>query len=402
MVVSDSIVKVYCLVRGQNPMGRVLASLKERGIELDAASKAKIIALSADFSRRDLGVGDKMMEQFKSEVSLIIHLAWPVNFSIPLQSFEPHLVGLQTLLSLSLAVYSPEPARIFFASSISTAENTPTPAVIPNAPIENFNHAINMGYAQSKLVGEHMVLNAARNGARSYVLRIGQIVGDRQNGAWNDTEFIPLMIRSALTLKSLPSLGEDCSWFPVDLMATTILEIDKTLQTAPRPCTLNRTTPPIIYNLSNPHIFTWHQFLVELQSAGLDFTAVPYGEWLEGLRDSAARGEVDRNPAVKLIDHFEERHVLSERTSASSGSDVKPNGANANGTQSSGVKKNGAESNGVKSKAIKTDTPARIVGVTFDTKAMLQDSRILRQPPNIIKDGYVRKFLSTWLKKWVV
>lgn len=40
------------------------------------------------------------------------------------------------------------------------------------------------------------------------VFRVGQIVGDSQNGIWNSTEAIPLMIRSATTLGALPELDE--------------------------------------------------------------------------------------------------------------------------------------------------------------------------------------------------
>ena len=138
----------------------------------------------------------------------MVHIAWPVNFNIPLQSFEPHIAGLHRLLQFSLSVNRPEPAQVFFCSSISTAWNTPSPASIPNAPIESFDCVSRTGYARSKFVGEHMVENAARAGARSYVFRIGQIVGDTHQGVWNDKEFLPMLIRSALTLKSLPILQD--------------------------------------------------------------------------------------------------------------------------------------------------------------------------------------------------
>jgi thioester reductase-like protein len=65
-----------------------------------------------------------------------------------------------------------------------------------------------MGYAQSKLVGEHIVRNAAMRGARSCVLRIGQVVGDTVKGIWNKGESIPLMIWSARQMKILPDLKE--------------------------------------------------------------------------------------------------------------------------------------------------------------------------------------------------
>ena len=208
LVANREIEKIYCLVRGAEPLHRILDSLKERQIELPEAGKAEIIALTCDLSQPDFGLDVSLLVQIKNEVSLVIHIAWSVNFNIHLQSFEPHIAGLYNLLRFCLSVYRPEPAQMFFCSSISTALNTPHPTSIPEAPIADFTHVSQIGYARSKLVGEHIVCNAARAGARSYVLRIGQIVGDTKNGVWNDKEFMPLMVRSALTLKALPNLRE--------------------------------------------------------------------------------------------------------------------------------------------------------------------------------------------------
>ena len=448
-------------------MDRVLQSLKERGITLESSSEYKIVALSTDLSQPDLGLTKEMMEQLKSEVALILHLAWPVNFSIHLQSFEPHLAGLRTLLTLSLDVYRSKPARLFFASSISTAENTPPPALIADAPVNDFSHALDMGYAQSKLVGEHMVLNAARSGARSYVLRIGQIVGDLQSGFWNDNEYVPSMIRSALSMKALPALNENCSWIPVDTLATAILEVSRMLQSAPKPFAIDSTNPPVVYNMCNPYLFSWDQLLEEVRKAGLEFETVPYGDWMQLLRNSASNGDEEQNPAVKLLDHFELRYSMSKSTSVeitgvndgkvngaspkessingaainnpkvngTSPNDSKVNGVNPkdssiNGTSPDDSKVNGANPkdssiNGTAIAPLKltnadynanktngtthSDTTSlngardpgpESLGVTFATAAVLRDSMVLRQPPNIIEDGYVQKFMSKWLERW--
>ncbi len=448
MVNSHTVRKVYCLVRGENPMDRVLQSLKERGLTLESSSEYKIVALSTDLSQPDLGLTKGMMEQLKTEVALILHLAWPVNFSIHLQSFEPHLAGLRTLLALSLDVYRSEPARLFFASSISTAENTPPPALIADAPVDDFSHALNMGYAQSKLVGEHMVLNAARSGARSYVLRIGQIVGDLQSGFWNDNEYVPSMIRSALFMKALPALNENCSWIPVDTLATAILEVSRTVQSAPKPCAIDSTNPPVVYNMCNPQLFSWDQLLEKVRKAGLEFETVPYGDWMQLLRNSASNGDEEQNPAVKLLDHFELRYSMSNSTSVedtgvndgkvdgaspkessinsaaiknskvngTSPNDRKVNGVNPkdssiNGTAVVPLKLTDANSNANNTNGkthsdntslnSASDPGPESLGVTFDTAAVLRDSTVLRQPPNIIEDGYVQKFMLKWLERWV-
>ncbi|KAL7626079.1 hypothetical protein AAE478_002849 [Parahypoxylon ruwenzoriense] len=364
MVNSHEFSKVYCLVRGSDPMQRVLDSLKQRRLEIGPSGLQKIVAVTSDISKPDFGLGDSLMEQIRAEVTLIIHIAWPVNFNIHLHSFEPQLEGLHNLLKLSLSVNRSEPARLFFCSSISTATNTPGPAIIPDAAIEDFWQASNMGYSQSKLVGEHMVRNAARKGARSYVLRIGQIVGDTQNGVWNEQEFIPSMIRSALTLKTLPALEDPCSWLPVDTLATATLQLNKTLSSAPRPSVTDAHHPPVFYNMVNPHVFSWDALLGELREAGLEFSVVPVREWLDALKASAARGEEKTNPAVKLLDYFE-----AEFGPGSAADSSKP----------------------------KTGYGA----VFFDTKAVRRDSAVLRVPPKCIEDGYVKKYVSTWLQRWM-
>lgn len=479
-------------------MERVSQSLKERGITLESSSVDKIVALSTDLGQLDLGLSQEIMERFKTEVSLIFHLAWPVNFSIHLQSFEPHLAGLRTLLKLSIDVYRSEPASFFFASSISTAENTPPPALIADAPINDFSQALDMGYAQSKLVGEHMVLNAARRGARSYVLRIGQIVGDLQSGFWNDNEYVPSMIRSALSMKALPALNENCSWIPVDTLATAILEVSRTVQSAPNPCAIDSMNPPVIYNMCNPQRFSWDQLLEEVRKAGVEFETVPYGDWMHLLRDSASNGEEEQNPAVKLLDHFELRYSMSMDKSKSDSDGVetddvndddnkvngagnkekssikvddsqvddtntqpkedssssiggtsammtplkltednpKPNAHNIEGTatpsstNTTTVATPSDSTTSLDSASTSTSTTSSLNsatendfenenksrrnyenknknllgdGVTFDTAAVLRDSEILRHhPPNIIEDGYVRKFMEKWLERWGV
>ncbi|KAH8650872.1 hypothetical protein BGZ60DRAFT_462084 [Tricladium varicosporioides] len=357
VLANPEISKVYCLVRGENPMQRILDSLKERRLELPASSLAKIVAFVGDLSKPNFDLSPTIYAQMKKEVSLIVHIAWPVNFNIHLSSFEPHIAGLYNLLQFSLSVKRPQPAQLFFCSSISTAFNAPTPVTIPNAPIEDLTYASTMGYGQSKLVGEHIVRNAARAGAHAYVLRIGQVAGDSINGVWNDKEFIPSMIRSALTLKALPDLRERCLWLPVDILATTIIQLSNTLKTSKHPLGYEpEVNPEIFYNLLNPRPFQWSSLLTELSEAGLKFDTVPFIDWMEKLQESAAHGDELRNPAVKLIEFFEEEF----------------------GAQDSFEKG----------------------GLMFETSAAQRDAQVLREPPRIVEDGYIRKFLGAWLEKW--
>lgn len=173
-----------------------------------------------------------------------------------------------------------------------------------------------MGYGRSKLVGEHIVSAARRAGARCYSLRIGQVSGHSTMGLWNDTEALPLLIRSALVLKVLPQLDETCFWLPVDILAAAIVEIGRSRSS------LSRTVSSIpnqghgmgegvtladdsVYNLCNSHGFSWSLLLESLRRSGFEFEIAPFEIWISMLRESEARGEEHVNPAVTLVGHYE-------------------------------------------------------------------------------------------------
>ena len=204
---------VLALVRGSDSASarsRVLESLASRNLKLSEFELTKLKALPANFGESTLGLLEDEFDALTKSVTHVIHCAWAVNFNIPVNVFEAqHIRGLHNLISLCLRSQHPSPARFFFCSSLSAAGGTPRPANIPEKMVEDLNHAQDMGYARSKLVAEHIVRNAMRTtGINARVLRIGQIVGDGLSGTWNDSEAVPLMIRTALTLGSLPTLDE--------------------------------------------------------------------------------------------------------------------------------------------------------------------------------------------------
>lgn len=313
-------------------------------------------ALSCDLSSANLGLSPDKYEKLQKDTTIIIHTAWAVNFNLSTSSFEDqHIKGVDNLVRLSLSVSSSVPAHLFFCSSVAVALGTSGPAEIPEAPIHDLTAALPQGYARSKLIGEHILRNAASDaGAKTRSLRIGQIVGDGQRGLWNDTEAIPLMIRSALTLGVLPALHETQSWLPVDTVASTILDLTGITTTRPPASDFDTN---LVYNLVNSNTFSWtDDLLPELQRSGLSFAIVPVDEWLQKLREYQRNGgDPERNPAVKLLHHFERTYSRIENESSE---------------------------------------------ITFETKTALNHSKALREAPKIIEDGYIQKFVKVWLEEW--
>lgn len=62
------------------------------------------------------------------------------------------------------------------------------------------------GYAESKWVSEAIITRAAQQTPlRPIIVRLGQLTGDT-NGLWNEREWFPSMVKSALVVKCLPNI----------------------------------------------------------------------------------------------------------------------------------------------------------------------------------------------------
>ena len=268
----------------------------------------KLVALPSDLSQATLGLSPTSYSTLTSEITDVIHCAWSVNFNLQLSSFEKDsIAGLKYLVDLCLKAQRPAPATFNFCSSVSAVVNTQgndIPEILP----EQLTYAQNMGYAQSKLVGEHLCVSATQQtGIQARVLRIGQVIGDTQHGIWNATEAIPLMLQSATTIGVLPKLDESPLWLPVDTVADTVIDI--TLSSAG--ATGTPDVKDAVFNIVSHHPFHWTRDLLPyLHHSGLQFKEFEQREWLRKLRES--NPDPVLNPPIKLVDFFARKYDTVE------------------------------------------------------------------------------------------
>ncbi|KAK5062716.1 hypothetical protein LTR84_004790 [Exophiala bonariae] len=301
LVRRSDITEVCCLVRADSDdtaSKRVIESMQAREVydELLPEHHRKISCYRSDFSKPKLGLNDAVYHDISAKISSLIHSAWSVNFNKNLSSFEADCIaGAKNLMLLCLSAQQHQPASFNFCSSVSTVVNTPGDTV-PEALPESFSCAQGMGYAQSKLVTENLVAQAAKQtGMPARVLRIGQIVADTKHGIWNATEAIPLMLQAATTIGALPALDESPRWLPVDTVAESVIAIS-----LPE---LQAETQDSFFNIVNPRSFHWTgDLLPALRATGLQFEEVGQREWVARLRKSNPDPEV--NPTIKLVEFF--------------------------------------------------------------------------------------------------
>lgn len=109
-------------------------------------------------------------------------------------------------------------------------------------------------------------------------------------------------------LHALLKWSQRCSWLPVDTLATAILELPGTPTTSSTPLGSDIRDPFIFYDIVNPHVFSWEDFLSELHAGGLELSPVSFNNWRQMLQKSVAQGEEIHNPEVKLIEYFEKSY----------------------------------------------------------------------------------------------
>ena len=358
----QSVAEVWALVRasGQAVAGaRIVESLEFRHIKLTNEQHAKLRVIPSDLGDQNLGLCEHDLTRLLSTVTCVVHSAWAVNFNIGVRSFEAqHIRGTYNLLNFCLRSHLPTPAKFFFCSSVSTASGTPKPAIIPESIIKDLSHAQKTGYGRSKFVTEHIVQNSARStGIHARVLRIGQLSGDRRNAIWNETEAVPLMIRSALTVGALPAREEQPSWLPVDSCAQAVADISISSSTAVQ------HNIDLVYHLVNPCTFNWRSdFLPALQQCtGFPtFDVVNTYDWLERL----TRSEQDpaKNPSIKLIDFWRAKYAGNTKEVASE---------------------------------------EEVEGLTFETTNTAQDCPSLAKTGDPVSEGLVERYVRVWLEAWV-
>ncbi|KAI1372051.1 hypothetical protein F4677DRAFT_456836 [Hypoxylon crocopeplum] len=219
-------------------------ALKSAGIELRPEEWDKIELL-------DLGVlygsgkaeRSAQISSLAGRVTHILHLAWPMDFQRTLQSFEPHIELVQTLIELARRAYATgqatQPVRLLFSSSIAAVRHHKAEGdlrtdgqlrrAVPESAMHDPLVSAPMGYAEAKWVCERIL---DRTGERlagqvePVVVRVGQLSGpEGTSGVWKTEEHIPTLVQASQKVGSFPRLEGVISWLPVDRAAQSLVEI---------------------------------------------------------------------------------------------------------------------------------------------------------------------------------
>ncbi|KAL2273596.1 hypothetical protein FJTKL_04193 [Diaporthe vaccinii] len=188
----------------------------------------------------------------------------------------------------------------------------PAASTIPESLPPTLAAAQATGYSESKAVAEHVLAAAAeKSGIDVSILRVGQIAGPvlPGNGAkWNETEWFPIMLKTAKTTRKIPdahALG-DIDWIPVDMLSSVIWE----LSSASKLPVDEGTNAGLlhIFHLVNPARRPWAEVLPAIKArlgGSQPLQDVSMADWISELEQTDLNNkEVVSKPAVKILDFF--------------------------------------------------------------------------------------------------
>ena len=315
---SISFRRILCLNRSADAPSRQKAQLRERDLDSDAVSNSRVTFYQIDSARPDLGLSASDYDNISSTVDVLIYNAWPVNFNHPFHTFAASIEAWANVLYACASSDRGQRCRFVFISSVAAVSNwaaaapTSTSRIV-EAEVADWQVA-KTGYGQSKLVAERLLCKSAREwGLVGSVLRVGQLAGPVEHGHthghWPTSEWVPSLIRSSLHLGVLPdTLGtlSGVDWIPVDLAARAIAEL--TMATVHR----QKHGQTQFYHVVNPGQRQWAEFTPTiLDSPGSKTVGLTgFVDWVDLVKQSARiddgldKGDVDENPAIRLLDYF--------------------------------------------------------------------------------------------------
>ncbi|KAI0173134.1 acetyl-CoA synthetase-like protein [Hypoxylon sp. FL1284] len=305
MVKDPAVKKIVCLNRTEDGGAKQAAkAAKERGFSNDYPAKTEF--LQVDMSRSDFGLPTEVYSQLLEETDRIIHNAWPVNFNMPVESFEPHIRSVRNIADF--ASTSSKRVAVVFISSIGSVHHwDQNSGPVPETRIEDFALA-GMGYGRSKMIGGLILEDVAKAGDfPAAIIRVGQIAGpEAEKGSWNRQEWLPSIIASSLHLKALPNhaaMMNRVDWTPSEGVANLVLEVAGVTQQV----AADEITG--YYHGVNPSFTTWGELAPAVQEFyGKDRIQelVSFKDWVDRLEQSHSGDtqSLDKNPGVKLLDTY--------------------------------------------------------------------------------------------------
>ncbi|KAI0758633.1 hypothetical protein BD413DRAFT_488534, partial [Trametes elegans] len=286
----DSIECVYTFNRkDSDAVARQHAQFRARGLDEALLDTPKFRLVEAGLHEPDFGVTPELLDEVRRSVTHILHNAWKVDFNLSLPSFEVDIQGARNLVDLAISSPFKQAPTVLFVVFMNYHEPSPAPEVSLDDAVSRYGTGYSRESGSPSTYCRTLRRNAMYN---TVVMRLGQVTGDRL-GHWNENEWFPALVKSALFQKSLPDVeGVQCDLVPGYEAANAFVE-------------MRHSQEPFLH-LVHLRPTPWHNVVAPV-AAKLGVPLVSHSEWLSALQtsvDAAGADEVElmkANPALCLL-----------------------------------------------------------------------------------------------------
>jgi thioester reductase-like protein len=270
-------------------------------LETGAAYHDKLIVLAGNLEDETFGLGEELFQQLGYWASCIFHIAAHVNYSQPYHNHRgANVVGTANILRFQGIG---RPKRLHYMSSLSiygptgmvdgyarVGENDPPMKYMRSVQYDN-------GYAQSKWVGEKMVIDARDDGFPVTIYRPGAVFCHSQTGVGATGDFVARLMGSCIRMKCFPIMARQSKNFiPVDYLVDAVLHVSKLKESVGQSYNL---VPEMT---EQPASEMTEMFNTLQEVAQVRMEELPYDQWLKRLQT-----QDDQDPLRPLLPMLDEK-----------------------------------------------------------------------------------------------
>ena len=283
---------IYCLVRASN-LEQAKQKLRQN-LQLyllpDLTLDKRVVVVLGDLGLPRFGLSEQQFGHLATSVDVIYHNGAFVNLIYPYSALRSvNVLGTQEILKLASQI------KVKPVHFISTLDVFQTPyyaglkAILEDDDLSRVEGLAD-GYAQTKWVGEKLMMAANKRGIPTSIYRPGMITGDSQTGAAQTNDLIGRLIRGLIEMGKAPELDLQMSLTPVDYVSKAIVHLSQ------QPASLGKA-----FHLVSPNAVSLPDIVTAIQSFGYPMQWTDYPQWQAELLKVTSEQENALTPLMFLF-----------------------------------------------------------------------------------------------------
>jgi len=293
-LIEKSKAKIYCHIRAKNEK-EGLARLKEvleKYLIWSPEFTARIAIVPGDLEKPLLGIDQKQFEQLAAEIDSIFHIGAFVNHALPYEKLKAaNVLGTEEALRLACKTRI---KPFHFISTAAVVEVKSSRPIEEDIDLRECKNLFN-GYAQSKWVGEKLVMIARSRGLPASIYRLARVSGDSRVGSGPTGDFLWRVVQASLRMQMAPQIEYREDVTPVDYVCEALRVIST------KPEEINQQ-----FHLLNPQFYYYKEIFKILKSLGYPLEMTDFETWRKTLVKMAIdTGEAELRALMPLFSEID-------------------------------------------------------------------------------------------------